>query len=700
MAKSIYIAGISAGSGKSLISIGLMSLLKSHFEKVAFFKPIANIDQQTDEDIYVDLMQDYFSLPYETKELFALTHTEAEGLLAKSNENELVNRTLSAYKKLENSADFVLVEGTDFSKSQTLTEFSTNATLANNLGCEVLLVAGGKDKTLAQIIQQINVALSALKEAHSKAIGVVVNHIQPHLESEFKFGLKAAFRNQLRLIHTITQDAELAEPSVAEIAQLLGAEIVCGNDQLTRRVAGYTVAAKHVASFLNSRKDRKNLLIITPGDREDILLGSMLADQSQNYPKIAGLLMTTNESPRSSIMDIVSGLPHPFPVLKFDGSTFDTANLLANAVFHTNKHQTAKIKALIEHFQSEVNAGKIINEISESTSSIVTPQMFSYQLIEKAKSDLKHIVLPEGEDPRILQAASFLHQRRIVSLTILGEHTAIEQVANRHNIDLSGINIINPATSSHTEHYAKTYYELRKHKNVNETIAHDRLQDTTYFATMMVYFGDADGMVSGAMHTTGETIKPALETIKTAPNAKKVSSIFLMCLADRVLVYGDCAVNPEPDSETLAEIAIQSALNAKRFGISPKVALLSYSSGSSGSGESVDKVREATKIAHEKAPDLLIEGPLQYDAAIDPSVAAKKMPDSDVAGQATVLIFPDLNTGNNTYKAVQRETGAIAIGPVLQGLAKPVNDLSRGCTVPDIINTVVITAIQAQGTEE
>lgn len=696
MAKSIYIAGIAAGSGKSMVTIGLMSIIKSHFERVGFFKPISNIDQATDEDIYLDLVHDYFNLPHNKEEMFALTHHEAENLLAKSNDAELVNRTLRTYKQLEAKADFVLVEGTDYSKNSAPTEFSTNALLANNLGCELLLVAGGKNQTLAQLIQQIKTALGALKEARSKAIGVVVNYIKPELEDEYKYALETVFGNELRLIHTIAEKRGIADPSVAEVAKLLEAEVICGEDQLERRVAGYTVAAKHVASFLNPSKDRSNLLIITPGDREDILLGSLLADQSQSYPKIAGLLMTTDENPRQSIMDIVAGLKHPFPVLKSEATTFEVATFLANAVFHVNKHQKDKIKDIIEHFQSEVNVSKIIDEITESKSSIMTPQMFSYQLIEKAKSNIKHIVLPEGEDPRILKAAVFLHQRAIVKLTILGNQTDIDKLASEQDIDLNGINLVDPARSSDRTRYAKQYFELRKHKNVNETIAHDRLLDPTYFATMMVYAGDADGMVSGAMHTTGETIKPALETIKTAPGAHKVSSIFLMCLADHVLVYGDCAVNPEPDAKTLSEIAVQSALNAMHFGIEPRVALLSYSSGSSGTGKSVDKVRQATELAKVMAPDLLIEGPLQYDAAIDQSIAAKKMPNSKVAGSATVLIFPDLNTGNNTYKAVQRETGAVAIGPVLQGLAKPVNDLSRGCTVPDIINTVVITAIQAQ----
>jgi len=343
-----------------------------------------------------------------------------------------------------------------------------------------------------------------------------------------------------------------------------------------------------------------------------------------------------------------------------------------------------------------------LNRLEQQISAVrvrgMTPKMFTYNLLEQAKAQLQHIVLPEAYDRRILKAAAILVNRGIVKLTLLGDRQDVQRVIDKYQVplNLEHVNVIHPSESDDLQNYAQTFFELRQHKGVTLDNALDVMMDVSYFATMMVYQGDADGMVSGAVHTTQHTIRPALQFVKTQPGFSVVSSVFFMCLEQRVLVYGDCAINPNPTAEQLAEIAISSADTAHTFGVDPKVALLSYSSGESGKGEEVEKVRAATKLARERRPDLLIEGPIQYDAAVDPEVGAQKMQGSAVAGQATVLIFPDLNTGNNTYKAVQRETGAIAIGPVLQGLRKPVNDLSRGCTVEDIINTVAITAIQAQ----
>jgi phosphate acetyltransferase len=322
--------------------------------------------------------------------------------------------------------------------------------------------------------------------------------------------------------------------------------------------------------------------------------------------------------------------------------------------------------------------------------------MFEYKLIERAKADPRHIVLPEGEEERILRASEILLRRGVADLTLLGNPDEIKNKIGTLGIDLDGIHIIDPLTSDHRESFAQTYYALRKHKGISEEMAFDTVTDVSYFGTLMVHKDLADGMVSGAIHTTGETILPALQIIRTRPGFSIVSSVFLMCLADRVLVYGDCAVNPDPNAEQLAEIAISSAETTGIYGIEPRIAMCSYSTGESGQGAEVDKVRQATRIARELRPDLKIEGPIQYDAAVDAGVASTKMPDSEVAGKATVFIFPDLNTGNNLYKAVQRSANAVAIGPVLQGLKKPVNDLSRGCTIPDIVNTVAITAIQAQ----
>ncbi len=335
------------------------------------------------------------------------------------------------------------------------------------------------------------------------------------------------------------------------------------------------------------------------------------------------------------------------------------------------------------------------DRIRVTRSAKMTPLRFEYELIERAKASRRHIVLPEGGDERILRAAEILRRRGVADLTVLGEPAEVRALEATLGIDLEGVSIVDPLTSEWRDEFVKTYHELRQHKGVNEDMARDIVGDVSYFGTLMVQCGRADGMVSGAAHSTAHTIRPALELLRSPGGPSVVSSVFLMCLEDRVLVYGDCAVNPRPTAEQLADIAISSAETARNFGVEPRVAMLSYSTGESGSGEDVDKVRQATQLARERRPDLPIEGPIQYDAAVDASVARSKLPESEVAGRATVFIFPDLNTGNNTYKAVQRSAGAVAIGPVLQGLAKPVNDLSRGCTVPDIVNTVAVTAIQA-----
>jgi phosphate acetyltransferase len=346
---------------------------------------------------------------------------------------------------------------------------------------------------------------------------------------------------------------------------------------------------------------------------------------------------------------------------------------------------------------THVDTADLLAQLAISIPSVVTPQMFTYQLLDRARSDRKRIVLPEGEDDRILKAAGRLLQRGVAELTILGEEAQVRSRAAELGVDLSAAAVLNSRTSELCDKFAEQYAEMRKHKGVTVEQAREIIHDVSYFGTMLVHNGMVDGMVSGATHTTTHTVRPAFEIIKTLPDVSTVSSIFLMCLADRVLAYGDCAIVPDPTSEQLADIAISSARTAAQFGIDPRVAMLSYSTGTSGTGADVDKVRTATELVRAREPDLLVEGPIQYDAAVEPSVAKTKMPDSEVAGRATVLIFPDLNTGNNTYKAVQRSAGAIAIGPVLQGLNKPVNDLSRGALVEDIVNTVAITAIQAQG---
>jgi phosphate acetyltransferase len=487
----------------------------------------------------------------------------------------------------------------------------------------------------------------------------------------------------------------LANPTVKEVAEALNGKILFGEQFLDNSIGSYSTGAMQLRNYLT--RIRENALVITPGDRADIILGAIQANASSNYPRIAGIILTGNLIPENSILKLIEGIQSTVPIISVDGGTFGISNKIGAVKSKIYASNSKKIMLALDTFDTYIHVERLNKILSKFSSDKLTPSMFQYNLLQRAKSCRKHIVLPEGNDERIMEAAARLQLLNIVDLTLLGDRREIQQKADQLGlqIDLEKINILNPEDSIHNEDFAKTLYEARKHKGLTETTAMDLTRDVSYYGTLMILNDLADGMVSGAVHTTMHTIKPALQIIKTKPGVNVVSSVFFMCLSDRVSVMGDCAVNPNPNAEELAEIAISSAQSAEAFGIKARVAMLSYSSGSSGKGEEVEKVRKATEIAKKLNPNLLIEGPIQYDAAVDMSVAKTKMPNSKVAGQASVLIFPDLNTGNNTYKAIQRETGALAIGPMLQGLNKPVNDLSRGCTVEDIFNTVLLTAIQA-----
>ena len=495
---------------------------------------------------------------------------------------------------------------------------------------------------------------------------------------------------------TVPDTRRLSAPALGEIADHLGAEVLMGERHLGRLAERNLVIAMTLEHYLDYLC--ANSLLITPGDRHDVIVSAVQAHHSKNYPQVAGLVLTGGIQPAPAVMRLVEGLSDTVPILLVQDDTYSTAVQLRSVRSYITPESPSKIQVSLELFEEWVDTDKLIRLVSTAETPGMTPKMFIYNLIRQAQSNKQHIVLPEGNDERILRAAAVLLSRDVVDLTILGDPAEVRALASRLGlrIDFDRVPVLQPQDSPKFVEYAQTLSDLRKHKGMSLELALDMMTDVSYFGTMMVYKGDADGMVSGAAHTTMHTIRPALQFVKTKPGFSVVSSVFFMCLPDRVRVYGDCAVNPNPTAEELAEIAIASSDTAKAFGIEPRVAMLSYSTGESGQGEDVERVREATKIAQTRRPDLLLEGPMQYDAAVDPTTAALKMPGSKVAGRATVFIFPDLNTGNNTYKAVQRETGAIAIGPVLQGLKKPVNDLSRGCTVDDIINTVAITAIQAQ----
>ena len=481
-----------------------------------------------------------------------------------------------------------------------------------------------------------------------------------------------------------------------EINEHLDGKLLFGEDQLSNQVDHFITGAMQVPHFLKHLKE--NVLIVTPGDRGDIIISALQANLSTSYPKVSGIILSGGIQPEEPVMRLIQGSQTIVPIISVETGTFETTAKLGAIQSRITPDNKKKIQLAIDVFEKYVDVKALDEKMVTFKPEGITPHMFQYQLVKWAKSEIKHIVLPEGNEDRILKAATRLIDQKIVELTLLGDPAEIAASVKRLGLtlDLNSIRIIDPVKSEYFEDYVQTLYELRKHKNVELEMARDMMTDVSYFGTMMVYKGHADGMVSGAVHTTQHTIRPALQFVKTKPGISVVSSVFFMCLPDRVCVFGDCAVNPNPTAEQLAEIAISSAESSQRFGIEPRIAMLSYSSGTSGEGEDVEKVRKATEIVKQKRPDLKVEGPIQYDAAVDPVVGSQKMPNSEVAGKASVLIFPDLNTGNNTYKAVQRETGALAIGPMLQGLNKPVNDLSRGCTVDDIFNTVIITAIQSQ----
>jgi phosphate acetyltransferase len=699
MANSLYVTATEARSGKSAISLGLMEMLLRQIEKVGFFRPIITVDQKRNEkDNDIDLISSYFDLGIPYEKMYGYTAAEAGELLSARGEGEVLDGIIRKYDQLEEVCEFVLCEGTDFASSTAAFELDINADISKNLGSPVLLVANAQKRSVDQTERSIELALDSLSDKGSHTIATIINRIVPKDAKKAIQALKKkdSFRNQL--VYAIPENESLGSPTVGEIANIIGAEVLYGQEQLNRHVHNFSVAAMQLHNFLT--RIERGSLIITPGDRADIIVACLAIVSSTSMENISGILLTGGLKPQKPIWSLIKGFPQMVPILSVKENTFPTATMVNKIHATISPDNDRKITQAIAVFEKNVDVEELGKKIIATRTSIVTPKMFEYELLQRAKANKQHIVLPEGEEERILKGAEILLQREVVDITLLGNEEVIKDKIAQLGLRMNAVNIVDPVTSKIFDDYAQTYYHLRKHKGITMDNAHDVMSDVVFFGTMMVYKGHADGMVSGAVHSTAATVRPAFEFIKTKPGFSIVSSVFFMCLPERVLVYGDCAVNPNPSAKELAEIALSSSQTAKTFGIDPVVAMLSYSTGESGKGEDVDRVREATKIAIEMAkesfPGLKIEGPIQYDAAVDPGVAKTKMPKSEVAGKATVFIFPDLNTGNNTYKAVQRSAGAVAVGPVLQGLKYPVNDLSRGCTVPDIINTVAITAIQAQ----
>jgi phosphate acetyltransferase len=696
MNKAIYIATSEGDSGKSIITLGLMSILIGKTAKVGYFRPIVEDFEDGKLDNHIETVINHFGLDILPHDAYAIKKSKLIKKKNKGKLGEVLDLIIEKYKRLEEHFDFVLVEGTSFAGEGTVIEMDMNVLIAKNLGIPTIIVGSGVGKTLEELVDSLYLAYDSFKVKDVEVLAVIANKVQPENIKLVTSGLRKSLPDSV-LINSIPIISSLNNPTILEIVKELKAKVLFGEDYLNNQISSFSVGAMQLRNYLSHLDE--NGLVITPGDRADIILGALQANESVNYPTISGIVLTGNIIPEDTILKLIEGLSSVVPIIAVEEGTYVISNKIGDIKPKIYANNKQKIQTSIDTFEKYVDLENLTEKFMTFEAEGMTPKMFQYNLVKRAKKHRKHIVLPEGNDDRIIIAAARLLAMDVVDISIIGSKKQIENKVAELGLffDFSKVHIINPIKSKHFDDYVNTYYELRKEKKMTLEIAKDLMEDGAYFGTMMVYKGHADGMVSGAAHTTQHTILPALQFIKTKPDSSVVSSIFFMCLEDRVSIFGDCAINPNPTAEQLAEIAISSADSSLAFGIEPKIAMLSYSSGSSGKGDEVDKVRTATEIVKKKRPDLKIEGPIQYDAAVDLEVGQSKMPNSEVAGHASVLIFPDLNTGNNTYKAVQRETGALAIGPMLQGLNKPVNDLSRGCTVDDIINTVVITAIQAQG---
>jgi len=688
---AIYVAAPEPETGKSTIALGLLHRLAAAVAKVGVFRPITRLREgSSDRDYIVELLLAHTTagLPYERCVGVTYQQLHADGDAA-------IASIVDSYHAVAEVCDAVVIVGSDYTDVTRPAELSVNARIAVNLGAPVLLTVSGKGRTASEVADAVEVWLAELTGQHAHTAAVVANRCEPAELAAVRESL-AALRTFPHRSYVLPEEPLLSAPTVAELETAVGGTPVSGEASLRQReVMGMVVAGMTADHVLERLSD--GVAVITPGDRSDVVLAVASAHAAEGFPSLSCIVLNGGFELHPSIAALVAGLRLRLPIIATALGTYDAASAAAAARGRLTATSQRKIDTALDLMDRYVDVADLLAQLAIPIPTVTTPQMFTHRLTQRARSDRKRIVLPEGDDDRILQAAGRVLKRGVADLTILGEEAQIRSRSAELGVDLEDAKVIDPHNEELCDRFADQYAQLRKAKGISVEQAHEIMHDVSYFGTMLVYNDMVDGMVSGAAHTTAHTVRPALEIIKTVPDVSTVSSIFLMCLSDRVLAYGDCAIIPNPTPEQLADIAISSARTAAQFGIEPRVAMLSYSTGESGTGADVDKVRTATELVRARQPDLPVEGPIQYDAAIEPSVAATKLRDSPVAGRATVLIFPDLNTGNNTYKAVQRSAGAIAIGPVLQGLRKPVNDLSRGALVEDIVNTVAITAIQAQG---
>ncbi|MFB7892415.1 phosphate acetyltransferase [Microbacterium sp. NPDC056044] len=711
MAQSIYITSAEGHSGKSTVALGVLDALSHATPRVGVFRAIARSTVERDYVLEMLLDHDGVDLPYD--DCIGVTYDDV-----RHDPDAALATIVERYKAVEAQCDAVVIVGSDYTDVGSPAELAYNARIAANLGAPVLLVLGGRSaqnqtqpeqlgsslaRTPAEMGQIADLALAELGHSRAKLFAVVANRADPVRGDETVEAIRRSIHAHLGgapaapvPVWAIPEDRYLVAPSIRGIMRSVDGEMIAGDpDRLTREALAVVVAGMSMVNVLPRLLEGG--VVVIPADRSEVLLATLLANASGTFPSISGIVLNGGFEIPEPVTRLLDGLGSSVPIITTELGTYETAVRIMGTRGRLAADSQRRYDTALALFEQSVDTDELLVAFGLARATVVTPLMFEFQLIERARAERKRIVLPEGDDDRVLRAAATVLKRGIADLVILGEPFEVRARAIELGIDIQGAEVLSPLDAVHVHKFAEEYARLRAHKGVTVGQAADTVTDVSYFGTMMVHLGLADGMVSGAAHTTAHTIRPAFEIIKTKPGVSVVSSVFLMALADRVLVYGDCAVIPDPTSEQLADIAISSAATAAQFGIDPRVAMLSYSTGESGSGADVEKVRDATALVRSRAPELLVEGPIQYDAAADAAVAAAKMPGSAVAGRATVFVFPDLNTGNNTYKAVQRSAGAVAIGPVLQGLNKPINDLSRGALVDDIVNTIAITAIQAQG---
>ncbi|WP_129358474.1 phosphate acetyltransferase [Rothia uropygioeca] len=700
MTTGIFLDAMTPRAGKTLIALGLTDSLIRRADSVGYFRPVFETDS-VETDPRIRLMRQTFDLDGSSAR-GGVSLARCRELLAAGDLNELVNTSLSIYSEMSQQFDVVIVDGTDLLAHNAATaEFDMNARLANNMGCSVLaVISGAEADSVEDIVNSVEVTRAELHAAKTDLLGIIVNRVDPEMASEVEAHVPAGRRGGH--VYVVPETPAISHPTVDEVVNELDLEAEGVGASLDRDIQAVKVAAMTVGNFLEQMADGD--FVITPSDRSDVVMATLASALSPTFPVPSGVLLSGDLHINTATQALIKAAP--FPILRTSVDTFSAAQAVGAVHGQLRAGAPRKIAAAMGEWSKSVDEKELLGRLDLPRPATMTPLRFLHELIETARSNRRRIVLTEGEDVRILRAAEIIVRRDFCDLTILGSESTVRELAQAEGIDLSfassgspsrgEVRLIDPTDSPLREEYAAEYARLRAHKGVELEQAKERMLDGSYFGTMMVQLGHVDGMVSGAAHTTANTIRPALEFVKTKKGVNIVSSVFFMLLEDRALVYGDCAVNPNPNAEQLADIAKASARTARQFGVEPRVAMLSYSTGGSGSGEDVDRVREATELVRSTHPDFEVEGPIQYDAATNASVAESKLPGSQVAGRATVFVFPDLNTGNNTYKAVQQSSGAVAVGPVLQGLRKPVNDLSRGCTVDDIVNTVAITAIQAQ----